>query len=298
MGLEPDPVFEEYLKFLTLEKGLALNTCRAYASDLAQFFKSLKARRRDPLAVSYQELADYLWELKSEKGLAPASLFRKMEALKSFYAFQAAERRVSESPAEPFRSPRLPQRLPRYLSFEETERLLSVPPDGSYERARARVMLELLYATGMRVSELVALKVDSLNLEDGWVRVFGKGSKERLIPIHRGAAAMLRQYLLLRAEKFKAGASPELFLSRLGGKLSRSQFWRDLRELGRLAGIKTKLHPHVLRHTFATHLLQRGADLRAVQEMLGHASLATTQIYTHLEKSGLKAAHRKHHPRG
>ena len=298
MEPEKNPIFEEYLKYLTLERGLARNTCLAYASDLAQFFRHLERRKRDPLTVSHQELSDYLWELKSERGLSAASLFRKLEALKSFYAFEASERRMSESPAEAFRSPRLPQRLPHYLTPEETGRLLSVPPDGSYERARARVMLELLYATGMRVSELVALKADALNLEDGWVRVFGKGSKERLIPIHRGAAAMLRLYLVLRGERFKGSVSPELFLNRFGRKLSRGQFWRDVRELGRLAGIKTKLHPHVLRHTFATHLLQRGADLRAVQEMLGHASLATTQIYTHLEKSGLKAAHRKHHPRG
>jgi integrase/recombinase XerD len=159
-------------------------------------------------------------------------------------------------------------------------------------------MLEVLYATGMRVSELLALKADALNLQDGWVRVFGKGSKERLIPLHDRAVSLLRQYLALLQAKFKDGASSELFLSRSGRKLSRAQFWRDLKALGRLAGVSQRLHPHLLRHTFATHLLEGGADLRSVQELLGHASLATTQIYTHLERSQLKSAHRRFHPRG
>ena len=158
-------------------------------------------------------------------------------------------------------------------------------------------MLEVLYATGMRVSELLSLKVDAVNLEDNWVRVLGKGSKERLIPLHAGAVALLRRYLVLRSARFQARSAPEIFLNRSGRRLSRVQFWRDLRALGRKAGLKTPLHPHLLRHTFATHLLEGGADLRAVQEMLGHASLSTTQIYTHLQGSGLKAAHRRHHPR-
>lgn len=178
------------------------------------------------------------------------------------------------------------------------DKLFSVPVDGTFESARSRTMLEVLYASGMRVSELLFLKVDALNLDDGWVRVFGKGSKERLIPIHQRAVSVLRQYLSLRRAKFQDKAGAELFVNRSGRKLSRAQFWRDLRALGKRAGLSQDLHPHLLRHTFATHLLQGGADLRSVQEMLGHASLATTQIYTHLERSALKGAHRKFHPRG
>lgn len=221
-----------------------------------------------------------------------------MEAIKSFYAFQAVEGRMKENPASELRSPRLPARLPRFLSREEMDRLFSVPVDGSFEQARSRVMLEVLYATGVRVSELLSLKLDAMNLDDGWVRVFGKGSKERLIPIHERAVSLLRQYLVLRRAKFPERACAELFVNRSGRSLSRAQFWRDLRGLGRRAGLSQALHPHLLRHTFATHLLQGGADLRSVQEMLGHASLSTTQIYTHLERSALKGAHRKFHPRG
>lgn len=288
-------LLEEYRKYLSLEKGLAGNTCEAYCSDLKQFL--LYLGKRDPLTADHESLSDYVWHLKSEAGLSPASLFRKIEALKSFYAFQAAERRVDESPAEAFRSPRLPKRLPRYLTKEEMEKLFRAPIKGKFEAARARTMLELLYATGMRVSELVGLKTDAVNLQDGWVRVLGKGSKERLIPLHAAAVRLLKQYLELRRDKFEECA-PELFLNRAGKRLSRVQFWRDLKALGKAAGVKTPLHPHLLRHTFATHLLQGGADLRAVQELLGHASLATTQIYTHLETSGIKSAHQKFHPRG
>jgi integrase/recombinase XerD len=159
-------------------------------------------------------------------------------------------------------------------------------------------MLELLYATGMRVTELVSLKPEALNLQDGWARVYGKGAKERLVPVHPRALSLLKQYLVLRRKRFDDNCAPELFVGRGGHKLSRVQFWRDLRALGRAAGLKTELHPHILRHSFATHLLRNGADLRSVQEMLGHASLSTTQIYTHLDTSALKEAHEKHHPRG
>jgi len=236
--------------------------------------------------------------LKAERKLEAVSLFRKMEAIKSFYGFQAAEGRTKDNPAETLRSPRLPARLPHFLSKEEMDRLFSVPLDGSFETARTRVMLEVLYATGMRVSELLSLKLDAVNLEDGWARVFGKGSKERLIPMHERAVSVLKQYIALRQKKFKADVAPEFFLNKSGRPMSRAQFWRDLRALGKSAGLSQDLHPHLLRHTFATHLLAGGADLRSVQEMLGHASLATTQIYTHLEKSGLKGSHRKFHPRG
>ncbi len=204
---------------------------------------------------------------------------------------------MAASPAAELRSPRRPARLPQVLSPEEVLRLLRAPTGASYESLRTHIMLELLYATGMRVSELLALKAEYINLQDGWVRVLGKGSKERLIPIHERALALLRQYLELRRRRFPQ-PDPEVFLGRGGRCLSRFQFWRDLNALAKSAGLAGRVHPHILRHSFATHLLQGGADLRSVQEMLGHSSLATTQIYTHLEKSGLKESHRRHHPRG
>ena len=272
------------------------HTCSAYASDLRQFLGYIKGVGIKPLAASYQNLSDHLWQLKA-KGLEASSLFRKMEALKSFYAFQVAERKLEISPAEAFCSPKLPERLPKFLSQDQIEKLLKAPFSGRFEQARTRAMLELLYATGMRVSELLSLKLDAVNFNDGWVRVFGKGSKERLIPVHKEAIRILRRYLELRRDKFKDHCAPEMFLNRAGAKISRVQFWRDLKALGKQAGITEPLYPHLLRHTFATHLLQGGADLRAVPEMLGHSSLATTQIYTHLEKSGIKNSHRKFHPR-
>lgn len=294
-----DPLLQEYLRHISLERGLSPNTGAAYGRDLAQFFGHLARNKTPVLKATAQSVSDYLWELKTEKGLAPASLFRKVQAIKSFYAFQAVERRIEVSPVEDFRSPRLPARLPRYLSQEEVDRLLKVPVDGSFESVRARTMLEVLYATGMRVSELVGLRSEYVNLQDGWVRVLGKGSKERMIPIHPRARSLLRQYLALRERRFASkAAAPEIFLGRGGKRLSREQFWRDLNGLGRRAGLTVRLYPHLLRHSFATHLLERGADLRAVQEILGHASLATTQIYTHIAPAGLKESHRKAHPRG
>jgi len=296
--LDINAPLEEYRKYLSLERGLSINTVASYGSDIAQFLEYAKEKGLDPLKASHQDLDDWLWTLKT-KGLGVASLYRKMEALKSFYALQASERRITDSPAEPFRAPRRPQRLPKCLSREEIDKLLTAPLDGSFESARTRTMLELLYATGMRVSELVSLKPESLNLADGWVRVFGKGSKERLVPIHARAIALLKQYLSLRRKRFdEDGCAPELFVGRGGRKVSRVQFWRDLRDLGKAAGLKGELHPHLLRHSFATHMLRNGADLRSVQELLGHASLSTTQIYTHLDPAALKEAHEKHHPRG
>jgi integrase/recombinase XerD len=289
---------EEYLRYITVERGLARNTCLAYASDLEQFLARMIKQGQDPLKASRQDLEDYLWELKTDKELQASSIFRKIEALRSFYAFQAAEQRIPASPAEELRSLRRPSRLPEFLTAAEVDRLLGLPLDGSYETLRTRTALEMLYATGMRVSEVLALKPEYVNLQDGWVRVLGKGAKERLIPVHPRALGLLKQYLSLRQRKFPQSGDNEVFLNRRGRRLSRVQFWRDLQGLAKQAGLEGRVYPHILRHSFATHLLQGGADLRSVQEMLGHASLATTQIYTHLDTSGLKDSHRKHHPRG
>lgn len=290
-----DPLLDEYLRHIALERGLSRHTCAAYKSDLSQFFEALKGK--ELLKASADDVGDYLWTLKVDRKLSARSLARKIESLRGFYAFQTAERRLDKSPVEHMRSPKLPQRLPRVLRPEEMERLLSVPIGDSYERLRARTMAEVLYATGMRVSELLGLKLEALNLQDGWVRVLGKGAKERLIPIHERAISLLRQYLVVRGRRHNE-PGPEVFLSRRGGAVSRPQFWRDLNALARAAGLKTRLHPHLLRHSFATHLLAGGADLRSVQELLGHSSLSTTQIYTHVETSALKDAHKRHHPRG
>lgn len=295
--MDKTPLHGEFLKHLSLERGLAHNTCLAYAADLSDYLKWLG--RRDPLAADRRAVEDYLWSLKTRKKLKAASIFRRLEALRAFYRFQAAEERIDEDPTSGLRAPRLPERLPEFLTLGEIDRLMRVPDKGSLSTVRAKTALELLYATGMRASELISLKPEYVNLEEGWVRVLGKGSKERMIPLHRRATRVLAKYMHLREEKFDGkSVSPEMFVNKIGKTLSRVQLWRDLKALGRRAGLSRALHPHLIRHTFATHLLSGGADTRSLQELLGHANLSTTQIYTHLDKSALKETHRKHHPRG
>jgi integrase/recombinase XerD len=287
---------EEYARYLSLERGLSPRTVSAYRSDVGAFYAWAAERKLAPAKAERSDLDDFLWAQR-EKGLKPTSLFRKVESLKSYFGFEMLEEGLLESPAETLRTPRIPARLPKFLTKEEASRLLAAPNGTDYEDVRDRAMLELLYAAGLRVTELVSVKTEGINLQDGWIRVLGKGNKERMVPVHPRALAAVRGYIAERERRFKTPPA-ELFLGRTGKKLSRIQFWRRLQELGKRAGIKQNLHPHLLRHTFATHLLQGGADLRSVQEMLGHADLATTQIYTHLDASALKAAHSKHHPRG
>jgi integrase/recombinase XerD len=268
----------------------------AYASDFSDYLRWLG--KKNPLKADARLLEDFLWYLKSERKLKAASIFRKMEALRAFYKFQAAEEQIAEDPTMNFKAPHLPERLPKFLTLEEIEKLVRVDDEGKLHWVRARAMLELLYATGMRASELLSLRADYVNLEEGWVRVMGKGSKERMIPIHSRARGMLVRYMTLRERHFgDKTTAQEVFVGKSGKTLSRVQMWRDLKALGRRAGLKRPLHPHLLRHTFASHLLQGGADMRSVQEMLGHANLQTTQIYTHLDKTILKETHRRHHPR-
>jgi len=295
LGLDGKFALEEFSRYLSLERGLSPRTVEAYVADVGRFLRWSEERRLDPRGAPKNVLDDFLWDEKS-RGLQAASLSRGIAAIKSFFAYQAVEGRLPTNPAENLKGPRGPRRLPRFLSHEDASRLLAAPGGSSYEDVRARAMLEVLYACGLRVSELLALRPESINLQEGWVRVMGKGSKERLVPLHRRAIAALKAYLALREARFKA-PSPELFLGRSGRKLSRVQFWRILRRLGRSANIKTPLYPHLLRHTFATHMLEGGSDLRSLQEMLGHSDLSTTQIYTHLDASALKIAHGKHHPR-
>lgn len=298
------PLGEAFYRHLSLERGLSKNTCLAYAGDVGRFLKYCLQNSRDPAAADNLFLDEYFWKLKSDggrarPGLKPSSLFRKMEAVRAFYRFLLLEGRVSLDPTRNFKSPRLPEKMPRFMGKGEVDSLLSCPGGDSFQVTRTRTAVELLYATGMRVSELLGLRLESVNADQGWVRVFGKGGKERMIPLHKTALFSLDRYLAARQERFGGkNAADELFVNRSGKKMSRIQLWKDIRGLGRRARLDRKLHPHLFRHTFASHLLQGGADLRTLQELLGHASLNTTQIYTHLDKSDLKEAHRRHHPGG
>ncbi|MCX5793524.1 MAG: tyrosine-type recombinase/integrase [Elusimicrobia bacterium] len=291
------PLAADFQRHLALERGLARNTCLAYAGDLEAFLAYCERRRTDPAAAGAQFIEEYLWSLKKERGLGPASIFRKTEAIRAFYRYLRLEGKTLKDPTANFRAPRLPRKIPRFLKRREIDTLLAYPAGASFAGARAAAAVELLYASGMRVSELLGLRLESVNFQQGWLRVFGKGAKERLVPVNPGALARLREYLTAREFKFGGRAvSEELFLNRDGGKLSRVMMWKDIVALGRAAGVEIKPHPHLFRHTFASHLVQGGADLRSVQEMLGHVSLNTTQIYAHVDKGDVKRAHDKFHP--
>jgi len=285
---------EAFGRHLSLERGLSRNTCLAYAGDLKAFLGYCSAAGLDPLKADARAVEEYLWKLKTG-GLASSSVFRKTESLRAYYRFLMLEGKISSDPTRNFRAPRTARKIPRFLSGPDMEKLLSFPAGGNFALARTVTAVELLYACGLRVSELLGLRLEAVNLPQGWLRVFGKGAKERLVPMHSAAVERLRGYLDRRQARFGASsAGGEIFVNRSGKKLSRVQLWKDLLRLGKKAGVA--VHPHMFRHTFASHLVQAGADLRAVQEMLGHASLNTTQIYSHVEKSGVKAAHGKFHP--
>lgn len=291
------PLTADFSRHLGMERGLAKNTCLAYAGDAEAFLAYCEARRTDPALAEPPFLEGYLWSLKTERKLGPASIFRKTEALRAFYRYLRLEGKAQKDPTSNFRAPKLPRKVPRFLDRRDMERLLGYPAGGAFAKLRAAAAVELLYASGIRVSELLGLRLESVNFQQGWLRVFGKGAKERMVPVNAAALSRLREYLEARQQKFGGQAvEDELFVNRSGTKLSRVQMWKDIVTFGREAGVEIKPHPHLFRHTFASHLVQGGADLRSVQEMLGHASLNTTQIYAHVDKGDVKRAHDKFHP--
>ncbi len=291
------PLAADFSRHLGMERGLAKNTCLAYAGDAEAFLAYCEARKTDPAKAEPTFLEGYLWSLKTERRLGPASIFRKTEALRAFYRYLRLEGKAQKDPTANFHAPKLPRKVPRFLDRRDMDRLLGYPAGGAFAKLRAAAAIELLYASGIRVSELLGLRLESVNFQQGWLRVFGKGAKERMVPVNSAALGRLREYLESRQQKFGGQAvADELFVNRSGGKLSRVQMWKDIVAFGREAGVDIRPHPHLFRHTFASHLVQGGADLRSVQEMLGHASLNTTQIYAHVDKGDIKRAHDKFHP--
>ncbi|WP_366922421.1 site-specific tyrosine recombinase XerD [Metallumcola ferriviriculae] len=289
---------EEFLHYLAVERGLAENTLSSYHRDLHQFLEWLKERDiKSVEAVHRNHIMAYLLKLQ-QKGRAPATVSRHLAALKSFYHFLTRESAVEKDPTINLDSPKLAKKLPHVLSPDEVVALLDQPDTGKKAGLRDKAMLELLYATGLRVSELMALDVPHLNLELGFVRCFGKGAKERIVPMGSVAARCLNEYLEKGRNKLiKHFDEPALFVNQHGRRLTRQGFWKLLKKYAVDAGINKDIAPHTLRHSFATHLLENGADLRAVQEMLGHADITTTQIYTHLTKSRIKEVYDETHPR-
>jgi integrase/recombinase XerD len=283
-----------FLNFCRLEKGLANNSLEAYASDLSRFNAFFGADAEVP---GTEEIRHYLDHLTSS-GLAGRSVGRHLTTLRNFYGFLLREGLVERDPTEHLRSPKQWQTIPKFLNLEEIEKLIGAPDTTRPTGLRDRAMLELLYASGLRVSELCHLGMSDLNLELGVLRTTGKGNKQRLVPVGKEAVRAVEDYLRDgRRMLLKGRASRYLFITARGGCLTRQAFWKLLAGYGRKVGIFHGLTPHVLRHSFATHLLEGGADLRSVQVMLGHADISTTQIYTHVMRSRLRATVNKHHPR-
>lgn len=291
-------LLEEFLNYLSVERGLSKNTISSYRTDLIHFINQAEAKGiKDIEKIKRQDITDYLLQLK-DNGISSNSISRALVAIKVFYRFLVQERLVADDVAGIIESPRLIRPLPNVLSVGEVDRLLGVPDVRDWMGIRDKAALELMYATGMRVSEMVDLTLDGLNLDVGFIRCKGKGNKERIVPIGKAARNSISRYIeKVRPKLLKHGEDMHLFLTRLGRKVSRQSFWKMIKRYARLARIRKEITPHTLRHSFATHLLERGADLRVVQEMLGHADIATTQIYTHINKERLKSIHKQFHPR-
>lgn len=291
-----DLLADQFINHLRVERGLADNTIQSYSRDLLRFFQFLEGRKRSPLHATQDDIMDYMGTL--QKDLSARSCARSLSALKMFFRFLVTEGRIESSPARLLGAPKLPLKLPGVLTRDEVDILLAQPDPSNQRGHRDKAMLELLYATGLRVSELVGLQISNINLEAGYVRMVGKGSKERMVPMGTKALEVLKAYLSeARGKLLKNKSSSSLFLNSRGAALTRQGFWKIIKKYGKKAGIRKETTPHKLRHSFASHLLEGGADLRSVQIMLGHADISTTQIYTHITRERLKQIHEKYHPR-
>lgn len=293
-----DELLDAYLDHLRVEKGLARNTLDAYGRDLAEYARWVEATVGRPLCEVRQDDLRFYLLARKQGGLSARSLRRKASSLRGLYRFLQRDGYTDENPTELLELPRLGSPLPKDLTLDEVDRLLAQPDPATPLGVRDQALLEVLYATGLRVSELLGLRLQDLNLEVGYVVAYGKGKKERLVPVGEVALERLKAYLTgVRPGLAKSARVPHVFLNRFGGRLSRQGFWKTLHRYALQAGVTSPVTPHVLRHSFATHLLERGADLRSVQIMLGHASISTTQIYTHLNRERLKQIYQRHHPR-
>ncbi|HMI55247.1 MAG TPA: site-specific tyrosine recombinase XerD [Gemmatimonadaceae bacterium] len=289
---------ERFDDFLALEQGASLQTSRAYKLDVARFvtYANIKGAS-SPTDVGARTLREYVYHLK-DLGLSPASIRRNISAVRTYFKFLAGEGHVVRDPSERLDTPKRWRTLPEVLGVEEIEKLLAAPSLDEPLAFRDRAMLELAYGAGLRVSEWISLTVRDVMLQDHLVRVFGKGAKERLVPIGRRAIGAIAIYLREQRPSLEKGEGKGvLFLNARGQPLSRMGAWKILRKYVRQAGITKPVSPHTLRHSFATHLLEGGADLRAVQEMLGHVDISTTQIYTHVDREYLRSVHKQFHPR-
>jgi integrase/recombinase XerD len=296
--MEMMPAISLFLTHVKVEKGLSVNTVAAYRRDLAKFNMFAQKRKLTVETVNRDDLVDFLAGMYREK-LESRTVARHLVTLRNFFRFAQIQELITVDPSMNLESPKIRRTLPGYLNLEEVERLLAQPDGKTPLGLRDRAMLEVLYSTGLRVSELTGLRVTDLDAKVGCIRCIGKGDKERIVPAGRKALGMVEKYLRDARPKLlaKGAASHALFVNRRGDPLSRVGVWKILSAYGRRAGLRVALTPHMLRHSFATHLLERGADLRSVQLMLGHADISTTQIYTHVVEERLKQIYKAHHPR-
>ena len=287
---------DSYLAYLRDVRRMSPNTIESYARDLAGLAAFAEKAGRDVAVLERRDLEAYVRSLMAS-GLSPRSTARAVACVRGFYKFRAVEQQLESSPADDLQAPRAWAALPKFLDLEEVDRLLAQPDVSKPRGLRDKALISVLYATGVRVSELISLKLSNLHLQDGYLTCIGKGDKERIVPVGQDATGWLQRYLTEARPRLVTGASPWLFVNARGTPLSRVGFWKLLKEYGIKAGIARNISPHVLRHSFATHLLDRGADLRAIQMMLGHADLSTTQIYTHVLEARLRAVYDRFHPR-
>ena len=286
-----------FLNYLRVEKGLSANTIDAYRRDILKFAAFAREQELGIGHIRRSNVVDFMAKLYRQE-LDSRSVARHLVTIRHFFRFALTEGFVDDDPAANIESPKFRQSLPDFLSLEEVDRLLRQPDNSATLGVRDRAMIELMYSTGLRVSELCGLRVADLQIDPGCLRCIGKGNKERLVPVGRQALGAVEKYLRDSRPKLLPGrGSPYLFLNQKGRKIDRITFWKTLSEYGRKAGLRKALTPHMLRHSFATHLLDRGADLRSVQLMLGHSDISTTQIYTHVALDRLKSVYAKHHPR-
>lgn len=287
-----------FLDYLSIEKGLSKNTRVAYGRDLGRYLGFLKKSKTPSLeSIGRRQIMDFLLK-ERDRGLSPSSVSRELVAIRMFHRFLAQEGKLKEDVTDVLEAPKLWKPLPECLNESEVESLLRAPNARKAQGIRDRAALELMYATGLRASEVTDLKTAYLNFSAGTLRIRGKGEKDRMVPMGRQAQKAVRRYLEeVRPKWLRGRAEDVLFLTRQGRKMSRQAVWGILKKYAKLSGVRKKIYPHILRHSFATHLLENGADLRVVQELLGHSDISTTQIYTHVEKSRLKSIHAKYHPR-
>jgi len=289
---------QDFLSYLTAEKGLSRNTVASYHLDLKKFRVFLASRDKDLPAFSKNDIIDFIQKLRDET-YSTASICRFISTVRSFCRYLVVESRISEDPSENLESPRRWERLPKAISVEDVTSFLELGDSDALSEpvaGRDAVMFELLYSSGLRVSELISLRLEDISFDSGFLRVTGKGSKERIVPLHMRALERLKKYVSIgRPEILRKNKSPYLFITGRGGPMTRQRFWQIMKQLGKRTGLD--ISPHTIRHSFATHLLEGGADLRSLQKLLGHADISTTQIYTKVTTDRLKQVYSKHHPR-